>query len=140
MALGYIFGTLLTAKSELKLLNYISVCGLVLNVVLNAILIPKYQAIGAVYATIATQSLVTLASIWFCLKYFSIALYDLLNLRVISYVLVNIALSYGLSRVLDSSILAILLSVGLGLFLVPYFHIIRIGELLRLLKSERQSS
>ena len=40
----YIFGTLLTANGNLKTLNKIAFGGVVLNIILNLILIPKYQA------------------------------------------------------------------------------------------------
>lgn len=52
----YIFGTLLTANSSLRLLNYMAAGGMILNIVLNFILIPKYQAWGAALASLMTQS------------------------------------------------------------------------------------
>ena len=61
----YVSGTLLAANGSLKILNIIAVLGVVLNVALNYILIPQYQALGATWATIATQTLVMLLQwIW----------------------------------------------------------------------------
>jgi len=51
----YIFGTLLTANGSLKQLNMMALGGVVLNVLLNLILIPRYQALGAAYASVSTQ-------------------------------------------------------------------------------------
>ena len=54
----YVSGTLLAANGSLKILNIIAVLGVLLNVALNYILIPQYQALGATWATISTQTLV----------------------------------------------------------------------------------
>lgn len=51
----YIFGTLLTANGSIKQLNMMALGGVVLNVLLNLILIPRYQALGAAYASVSTQ-------------------------------------------------------------------------------------
>ncbi len=53
----YIFGTLLTAKGNLKILNAIALGGMVLNITLNLFLIPRYGALGATIATLVTQTL-----------------------------------------------------------------------------------
>lgn len=54
----YIYGSLLTAHGSLGALNRLAIGGVVLNVALNAVLIPKYGALGATWATVATQWLV----------------------------------------------------------------------------------
>jgi len=51
----YIFGTLLTANGSLKWLNIIAFSGMILNIVLNYILIPRYMALGSAYASLITQ-------------------------------------------------------------------------------------
>ncbi len=56
----YVFGTLLTAKGSLKILNFIALGGMVINVGLNLFLIPKYGALGATFATLITQFFVAI--------------------------------------------------------------------------------
>ncbi len=51
----YIFGTLLTAKGEMKSLNILAVIGVSINIVLNLILIPINGAEGAAFASMITQ-------------------------------------------------------------------------------------
>jgi O-antigen/teichoic acid export membrane protein len=51
----YIFGTLLTANGNLKWLNIIAFSGMIINILLNFILIPKYMALGSAYASLITQ-------------------------------------------------------------------------------------
>lgn len=53
----YIFGTLLTANGNLRLLNITSLCGVLLNIGLNLLVIPKYGATGAAMTSLATQVL-----------------------------------------------------------------------------------
>ncbi|HKI89078.1 MAG TPA: oligosaccharide flippase family protein [Draconibacterium sp.] len=55
IATTYIFGTLLTANGSMKQLNIMAFSGMVLNITLNLILIPRYQAFGSAYASLTTQ-------------------------------------------------------------------------------------
>nr|WP_319572273.1 oligosaccharide flippase family protein [uncultured Draconibacterium sp.] len=55
IACTYIFGTLLTANGSLKQLNIMAFCGMVLNIVLNLLLIPRFMAYGSAYASLVTQ-------------------------------------------------------------------------------------
>jgi O-antigen/teichoic acid export membrane protein len=65
-----IFGTLLTAKGELRFLNISSAIGLVVNFAINYALIPKYGANGAALATLITQSAISIAQIVYCYAHF----------------------------------------------------------------------
>ncbi|NLA23541.1 MAG: oligosaccharide flippase family protein, partial [Bacteroidales bacterium] len=47
----YIFGSLLTANGSLKQLNIMAASGMALNIILNAILIPKFKAEGAAFTS-----------------------------------------------------------------------------------------
>jgi O-antigen/teichoic acid export membrane protein len=55
IATTYIFGTLLTANGSMKQLNIMAFAGMVINIVLNLILIPRFQAFGSAYASLVTQ-------------------------------------------------------------------------------------
>ena len=62
VGLIYIFTTMLTAAGRMKRLGMITLSGMVINITLNIILIPRFQAPGAAWAALCTQSLVALAS------------------------------------------------------------------------------
>ncbi|HET8962787.1 MAG TPA: polysaccharide biosynthesis C-terminal domain-containing protein, partial [Chitinophagales bacterium] len=64
ISIVYIFGTLLTANGSLKTLNLIAIGGVIINVILNLFLIPKYFASGAAVATVITQLFVTAIHIY----------------------------------------------------------------------------
>ena len=55
VSITFIYGTLLTANGNLKALNYMAIAGILLNIGMNLILIPKYEAMGAAYASLLTQ-------------------------------------------------------------------------------------
>jgi O-antigen/teichoic acid export membrane protein len=68
----YIFGTLLTANANLSFLNITSAIGMGLNILLNFVLISRYQAFGAVIATLLTQFLVSSIQVLKAVKLFKI--------------------------------------------------------------------
>lgn len=55
MGMMYVFGTFLTAEGRVNTLNKIYASTVVLNIVLNVVLIPKYFAAGAAVATLISQ-------------------------------------------------------------------------------------
>ncbi len=57
MCLIYTFGTLLTAKGDIKSMNIFAVIALTVNIGLNSILIPKYQSYGASFSSLITQTI-----------------------------------------------------------------------------------
>ncbi|MGB0423701.1 MAG: oligosaccharide flippase family protein [Flavobacteriales bacterium] len=66
--LTYLFGTILTAKGELKWLNKMALLGVVLNVGLNYFLIQSHQAVGSALASLITQGLVAIIQIILVMK------------------------------------------------------------------------
>lgn len=61
---GYVFGTLLTASGRLGAMNRLFLITIALNIGLNLWLIPRYQAQGAVVATLFSQFLVLIGQVW----------------------------------------------------------------------------
>jgi len=52
----YVFGTLLTANGSLKQLNLVAAAGVVINILLNLIVIPRFQSIGAACTSLFVQA------------------------------------------------------------------------------------
>lgn len=59
----YIYGTVIGAGGDLKLLNIVALVGFIANILLNISLIPYYQALGAAIATCVTQFFVLIGHI-----------------------------------------------------------------------------
>lgn len=94
VAINYIFGTLLTANGSLKQLNIIALMSLVLNFALNLILIPKYKALGAAYANVATQFFATSLQIVVAFRIFRLPLNLKLLLLLISFTLLSVFIGF----------------------------------------------
>ena len=52
----YVFGTLLTANGSLKQLNLVAASGVVINILLNLIVIPRFQSVGAACTSLFVQA------------------------------------------------------------------------------------
>jgi O-antigen/teichoic acid export membrane protein len=91
----YIFGTLLTANGNLKQLNIMAVIGIFINLILNFILIPHYQAMGSAFSSLITQFFTAGIQFYFAYKIFNFKLnYRLiiaLCVFIIGIVLFNMA-------------------------------------------------
>ncbi len=80
----YIFGTLLTANGSLKQLNYMALGGMILNITLNLILIPKFKAEGAAITSLITQGVTAFIQLILAIKIFKLRVnYKLLILLLI---------------------------------------------------------
>ena len=55
ISMNYLFGTLLTANGSMKMLNITAAIGIVINVTVNLLLIPRMQACGSAVASFCTQ-------------------------------------------------------------------------------------
>jgi len=89
----YIFGTLLTANENLKLLNLTSVAGIILNCTINFLLIPKLYAQGAAMTSLATQSLIVSIQLFFVMRIFKLSIKKFPLLRALLYLLLLVPIS-----------------------------------------------
>jgi O-antigen/teichoic acid export membrane protein len=65
-----VFGTLLTANGNLKVLNYMAATGMLLNMALNFALIPQYKAMGSALSSLITQGATALFQVLFAQQIF----------------------------------------------------------------------
>ena len=96
-SLAYIYGTFLTAGGALRQLNWIAVGGVVLNIALNLLLIPRYQAYGAAIATLATQGLVTLLQATIVYRSWQIHFTGDIAWRLLAYLIISV----GIARIMS---------------------------------------
>jgi O-antigen/teichoic acid export membrane protein len=98
MASVYIFGTLLTSNGSLKQLNIMALVGVALNIILNFILIPKFYAIGAAYASFITQTIAALIQIFMAYKLFHFKF----NFELISKIVLFVFITFGSTYILKN--------------------------------------
>lgn len=132
----YIYGTLMTADEDLKKLNYISIGGLVLNLILNFYLIPTHGAFGAAIATMATQLFAGFAQLINVVIRFKFGVNSKLLVQFLLYGLFAIASNLFLKSFFSENDLYYFLSSALigGLLLVAT-GLFSIHKFIRLLKS-----
>ncbi len=132
----YIFGSLLTANGSLRKLNIMAVFGVVINICLNLILIPKYNALGMAIATLFTQAYTATAQIIIAKIEFKLKTNFLLLLKLIGFGAVVFLISHY-SRLLpfhwSVSVLIVLL---FSIFLACMTKLISLRTLYLIIKNE----
>ena len=81
----YIFGTLLTANGNLKQLNIVAACGVVLNIALNLIFIPHFKAVGAAFTSLCVQFVTCVIQFFIAKKIFNLQLGNAFWFRIIAF-------------------------------------------------------
>jgi O-antigen/teichoic acid export membrane protein len=118
----YVFGTLLTANGNLRQLNTMAACGMLLNFTLNIVLIPKYKAAGAAFSSLFTQAATAIFQIVIAYKFFNFRINYPFLLRFVVFVTGTILLGFVFNELpiqwfirmilLATSIVAFALTIG----------------------------
>ena len=132
--LMYVYSTLLTANGSLKTLNIIAVSGVAFNLVLNFYLIPRYEAQGGAITSFLTQTSLSIAFIICASKIIKLPLNVKWILAHIGYLLLVLALAYGVINILHIHWLlqlAVFGTICVGLMFV--FRFISAGSITQLM-------
>lgn len=95
LSMMYVFGTLLTAKGAIGLLNKIAILCVVANIALNYLLIPKENAYGAAFATLLTQSMFSFFCFVFAYKQFGLVFQKIFTLKIFLFIILLIAVGFA---------------------------------------------
>lgn len=136
IAMGYVFGTLLTAKGELKTLNYISLAAVVLAISVQLLLVTKFGIVGAAYGNLITNGFVALLSIWFSIKFFHLNLAKNFAIRFISFVITSIAITALLFYIDDKSSINYIIALFLSFISAFIFRVINYKEFISFFSKE----
>ena len=90
ISMNYLFGTLLTANGSMKMLNITAAIGIVINVAVNLLLIPRMHACGSAVASFCTQFTVSVLQFLLALRIIGIPLRSLPWLRCLVFAAVLI--------------------------------------------------
>ena len=127
-----IFGTLLTARGDLRFLNSLSIIGIVINISINLYLIPEQGAKGAAFATVMTQSLISAIQFIYCMKVLEIKFSWVTTGQFTLYILLLITICYYIRA---ESILILIGIVGASFISMFVFKLIDYKSLSKVLKS-----
>ena len=135
MTITYVFGTLLTANGAVKQLNIVAVISLLINIILNFILIPKYEVVGAAVATFITQIFMGLAQLILAQYIFKFRVNTPLILRFLALALASGLIGHFIRQInTDLAWLQIVSSGIIMLILGVLFKIIEPKAVLKILK------
>jgi len=102
ISITYIFGTLLTANGNLKQLNIVAACGVVINIALNCMFIPHFQAVGAAFTSLCVQFTTCVIQFFIAKKIFNLRLgtnYWLRLMAFLSLITLTVYLSTRLTTI-----------------------------------------
>ncbi len=134
---NYIFGTLLTANNNLKQLNLVALTGLVINIVLNLVLIPKFMSIGSAWASVATQTTTAIIQVILVKHYFRLKINYKLVLNVVLLIVGLIIMGYSIKTYIPLRWeYTLLISLAGSLLLTIMLKLINVIEFLRIIKSK----
>lgn len=134
---NYILGTLLTANKSLKTLNMIAFAGLVANIAVNLILIPKLMAVGSAWASLFAQGSTAIFQILLAKKIFNMKIDYSLIIRFIILVVIMLIAGYLLKNSNFSNwFISISILVGLGTISALLLRLLNVQQLVRILKDD----
>jgi O-antigen/teichoic acid export membrane protein len=132
ISITYIFGTLLTAHGSLRPLNIISALGVVTNIVLNLVLIPRYMVVGAAYSSLITQGLMSILQVILVLKLFKFKVRSSHWFSFCFFIAGAIVFSIFSRFALSHWFSGFLLAIGCSVVLAFLVRLIKIEELFSL--------
>lgn len=98
ISVTYIFGTLLTANGNLRQLNIVAACGVVINLTLNFIFIPHFQAVGAAFTSLCVQFATCVIQFFIAKKTFRLCLGISFWFRLLAFISTISLSTYLVSR------------------------------------------
>ena len=132
ISLTYIYGTLLTAAGKLKELNIMAATAVVMNISLNLILIPRFEAQGAAIASCTTQILTGIVQTIMAVRVLNLKTDKNVLLRFIFWLLSYVAILLLAKTFIPNWILAGLISVLLAFLFAFIFRAIHIKEIIQI--------
>ncbi|MDR1847860.1 MAG: polysaccharide biosynthesis C-terminal domain-containing protein [Bacteroidales bacterium] len=135
ISMTYIFGTLLTANGSLRKLNIVAFCGMISNIGFDLLLIPHYEALGAAYSSLITQSFTALLQVIIALKIFNIKLNFTYIIKIFVFILSLVASTFLIRQIAFSWLWLIVLTALSYVLLALVFRIFSLRGVLSLVKS-----
>ena len=133
-SLTYIFGTLLTANGNLFHLNVLAASGMALNLILNLILIPKFQAIGAAISSLITQFVSAILQVLLAKNIFHFRINKRLTFQVFVFVFACLLSAWISSNIFHNWIVGLFVFSVFGVGFAFSIGLLHLKSLYRILK------
>ena len=135
VATTYIFGTLLTANGSIRQLNWMAVAGMLLNIGMNLLLIPRLEAMGSAWASLTTQLFTATAQTILAVALLKIKI----NYRLVAKLILFVGfvfLAGILSRNIVNWYLGYALMIVASLLFAFFTRLINLQALLQIIRNE----
>jgi len=129
VASSYVFGTLLTANGDLKILIGIAAFSMVLSVVLNVLLIPQFEAFGSAIANVSALFSSMLLHLFFAFRQLHLHFKSQFYFRLIAFAVSVLGIAYlsyglGLSWWINLSVF-----LGLSFLFALFLRLLNLREI-----------
>jgi len=135
---SYIYGTLLTANNNLRHLNILATSTVAINVTLNLILIPRYQALGAAISSLTSQAYYAILQVILATRIVKIPFNVDIFLRLAAFLVLNLIAGY-LSVQIPGWVPGFMLLLSTCIISAFLLGLIRIPEILSVLRGDDTS-
>ena len=136
-SLSNVYSTLLTANGDLKLMNKIAILGVAINLVLNFVLIPKYQSLGAAFAACITQSVLAICFIIFAQKQTALERNKRWALSFVFFLFLLLGLGYGIRLAPVPWFLQLIVLFMMGVATIFLFRFVSLKAVKQLLEKRQ---
>lgn len=126
ISMTYLFGTLLTANGNMRLLNLSALVGIVVNLIVNFVMIPRFHACGAAAASLSTQTVMAAIQTVIAFRVTGISLKEIPILRAMLFTVILVPCTWLFSSWFNGNVIVALLisggfacAVGFGTRLIP---------------------
>ena len=141
MSAGFIYGTLITARGNMRILNQMSLAGLVLNFCLNLFLILSLKnAMAACIATIITQFLIMFAQLFYVNKLFGWMPENKSIINLFLLIILSISVTWAMHQFIEYWVIGFCLSIMISAILGFIFKMIDLSALSILIRSRQEST
>ncbi len=133
----YVYSTLLTANGNLKILSLLAGAGAVINILLNVYFIEKQQALGAAMVCAATETLMGVGYIVFCVKRLNVSMKSRWVFSHIIFLFLITAIGYGTTLLHLNWLYALVIFGAVSCLLIFPFGFISVQGVKQLLTSRK---
>jgi O-antigen/teichoic acid export membrane protein len=133
-SVSYIFGTLLTANGNLFQLNMMAGSGMAFNLILNAVLIPQFMALGAAFSSLITQCITASLQVYLAQRIFKFKVNVRLITQLFIFVPMVILLAYVSKLVFANWFFGLVIFSISSLFFAFGIGLLHIKSIFRILK------
>ena len=130
VSVTYVFGTLLTANGNLRLLNIIAASGVVISLMLNFLLIPRYEALGAAISSLSVQTVMAIMQILVSRRVVGIRFGKSYLIKLFSFLMIFSVSAVLITQLNVSWMISFGLIITAGVISVPFTGLVSLSDLL----------